>query len=385
MRLTFVLSSLLAIMVACGFDKKQYNDWDYNDPGDKGFQNANYYEQETPPGMILVEGGTVVFEGSGGENWEDYPGRSIISSFYISRYHETNGQYQMYLNYLKNYYSESTYEAALPDTLFWKNIGLDHQESTFLMKNYFRHSTFIDHPVLGLNAIQIKKYAKWKTDRLNEQILIREGLLIFNRYPEDSTELFTTESYLSNQYYPKDKVDMLTDLNPNANRDGGSRIVRLEDAVLMPRLRMLTLDEYRWAASAIGNWEHTYLKTPKEIGFKKEKKDSCFIPMKVDAEKHERAATPVINRVYEAYANRYGIYGFEQVQEILCDTLGHYYQSVPADYSAELITEKGQPRGYKYRKIDFTEIDSTFSTFSGFRLAMDRIGDPSFYKSRRFK
>jgi hypothetical protein len=61
--------------------------WEYNNPKSSGFQKVPFVEQETAPGMILVEGGEYHISGFGDKDTLQ------INSFYISKCEETNGQY----------------------------------------------------------------------------------------------------------------------------------------------------------------------------------------------------------------------------------------------------------------------------------------------------
>ena len=57
----------------------------------------------------------------------------------------------------------------------------------------------LNMPVKGITKKQAQVFCQWRSDRLNEYILIREGILNKNliQYNESS---FNTESYLSGQY-----------------------------------------------------------------------------------------------------------------------------------------------------------------------------------------
>ncbi len=82
---------LLCTLVAFGSCKKQVSNttgWNYNDKKEGGFQVVNNYEQDTPPGMVFIEGGTFtmgrVTEDTYSE-WNNYPRRLTVSSFYMDQ------------------------------------------------------------------------------------------------------------------------------------------------------------------------------------------------------------------------------------------------------------------------------------------------------------
>jgi gliding motility-associated lipoprotein GldJ len=96
--------------------------------------------------------------------------------------------------------------------------------------------------------LQATDYCVWRTDRVNEWILIREGILKTNpnQVNEDN---FNLDTYLKGQYDGLVKDEMI-DLNPNNEL----RKVRVEDGILLPRYRLPTESEWEFAAlGLIGN------------------------------------------------------------------------------------------------------------------------------------
>ena len=82
----FSLMALTLLLASCGKEKSSVTGWNYNDPANGGFEVAPYDEQETGPGLVLVEGGTFSMgrtEQDITQDWNNIPRRVTVSSFYI--------------------------------------------------------------------------------------------------------------------------------------------------------------------------------------------------------------------------------------------------------------------------------------------------------------
>ena len=135
----------------------------------------------------------------------------VVAAFYMDETEVTNVDYREYLHWTTRVFSASypeVYKRALPDTLVWRSkLGFNEP----YVELYLRHPAYNYYPVVGVNWLQATDYCAWRTDRVNEMILIREGILQTNPNQVDEDN-FNTDSYLAGQYEGLVRSDLI-DLN----------------------------------------------------------------------------------------------------------------------------------------------------------------------------
>lgn len=240
----------LFLMSSCADEVSTSTGWNYNDSKNGGFQKYDdFYEQETGPGLILVEGGSFTM-GSVQQDvmydWNNVARKVSVSSFYMDETEVRNIDYREYLYWITRVFVEepSVYWAALPDTLVWRS-KLSYNEP--YVQHYLRHPAFQNYPVVGVSWLQANDFCVWRTDRVNERILIREGILNENT-EQLGADNFNVETYM-NHLYEGSVNQNLYDYNPS-NGDG-TRIVHEEDGIILPKYRLPTEAEWEFAALAI--------------------------------------------------------------------------------------------------------------------------------------
>jgi formylglycine-generating enzyme len=180
--------------------------------------------QAAPPDMIFI------------------PGEGDMEPYYMSVIEEPNINYIIYLEWLHQVYG-STYpeicKNALPKNMEKSSLYVFNDPA---IEAYMTHPAFSYYPVVGLTYEQIQNYLIWKSNMLNEYILINQKILKMDNEQRDQHS-FNNEAHLLGQYMGNVNR-WLPDKITNTDRP-----VMFSDGIIMGSFRLPTEAEWERAST----------------------------------------------------------------------------------------------------------------------------------------
>ena len=143
---------------------------------DNTYKPPKFKEPDPAPGLVLIPGGTFMMGGGEKdiENAMNNRQRQVtVQSFYMDVTEVANVDWKEFLfDVLNGEGGQSRHDDLLPDTNVWRR---DLAFNDPYAETYYRHPSFDMYPVVGIDWHQANEYCKWRTEKVNEALIEKDG------------------------------------------------------------------------------------------------------------------------------------------------------------------------------------------------------------------
>jgi gliding motility-associated lipoprotein GldJ len=167
------------------------------------YRPKEWKERSPAPGLVLIPGGTFLM--GGGEKDIEYAMNNrqrqvTVQSFYLDETEVANVHWKEFLFDIQQE-DQTKFEELYPDTNVWRR---DLAFNDPIAETYYNHPAFDTYPVVGVTWHQVNEYCKWRTQKVNDQLLEKNDEAVLYpsyRLPTEAEWEYAARGLLESEIY----------------------------------------------------------------------------------------------------------------------------------------------------------------------------------------